>query len=194
MDLTTDETPDRSAERERATEVRRLRRLLKDIADLAQHASLTGSLQGGVRTATRRYNTVITRLESLNVTSPGLFSALGDDTTFDELGVEASLLAGYLKEDEQPADERGGNKSGNNSAPFINIVGDLGSLHGLEELKDLGKQIRESLPEWMRNRTAPPGVPEDVPTPPMPPTSPAAAPRRAGDVPQPMPDLSDINR
>ena len=192
MNPTTDETPDRAAELEKATEVRRLRRLLKDIADLANHASLTGSLQGGVRTATRRYNTVIARLETLNVTSPGLFTALGDDTTFDELGVEASLLAGYLKEDEQPPAERGGN---NSSAPFINIVGDLGSLHGLEELKDLGKQIRESLPEWMRNRTAPPGLPEDVPTPPVPPTPPTPPTSgRAGDVPQPMPDLSGINR
>jgi hypothetical protein len=186
--------PDRSAELEKATEVRRLRRLLKDIADLAQHASLTGSLQGGVRTATRRYNTVIARLETLNITSPGLFTALGDDTTFDELGVEASLLAGYLKEDEQAADERSGNKSGNNSAPFINIVGDLGSLHGLEELKDLGKQIRESLPEWMRNRSAPPGLPEEAPTPPTPPAPPTPPTGRAGDVPQPMPDLSGINR
>ncbi len=194
MNPTTDEMVERSAEREKATEVRRLRRLLKDIGDLAQHASLTGSLQGGAATAVRRYNAVVRRLTELGAISPGLFSPISDESSFDELGVEATLLSGYLKEDEPPANERGGNKSGNNSAPFINIVGPLGSMEGMDQLKDLGKVIRDSLPEWVKNRTAPPGLPEDVPAPPTPPTPPTPPAGRAGDVPQPMPDLSGINR
>lgn len=183
-----------SEQQDKATEVRRLRRLLKDIADLAQNASLTGSLQGGARTATRRYNTVVERLDTLGVTSPGLFTTLADDAPFDEIGVEATLLAGYLKEDEAPAGA--GNASGNN-APFINIGGDLGSLKGLGELKDLGKMIRESLPEWMRKEDAAPAAEATAPTPPtppVPPTPPTPPTGRAGDVPQPMPDLSGISR
>jgi len=32
------------------------------------------------------------------------------------------------------------------------IVGSLNGLQGLEELKDLGRTIRESLPEWLREK------------------------------------------
>jgi hypothetical protein len=191
---------------DRAAEVRRLRRLLKDIAELAQHASLTGSLQGGARTAARRYNQVVLRLEQLGLASPGLFSTLpGDEVSFDEIGVEATLLAGYLKEDEAPASGPG------HTAPIINISGDLhgplGGIEGLNDLKDLGRVIRESLPEWLRSHAPPaPPTPPTPPTPPEPPTPAAsgfafhantsgANPNPAPDPrPQPMPDLNAANR
>jgi hypothetical protein len=139
MNPMTNDNPAPSTEgqqNDRATEVRRLRRLLKDIAELAQNASLTGSLQGGARTAARRYNQVVARLEQLGVASPGLFAPLAENVSFDEIGVEATLLAGYLKEDEAPVHP--GHASHNQHAPFINIVGPLGGMEGLGDLKDLG--------------------------------------------------------
>ncbi len=199
------------AQNDRAAEVRRLRRLLKDIAELAQNASLTGSLQGGARTAVRRYNQVVLRLEQLGLASPGLFAPLPDDVSFDEIGVEATLLAGYLKEDEAPTGAgHPSHGSHNQSAPFINIVGPLGGMEGLNDLKDLGRVIRESLPEWLRSHAPPaPPTPPTPPTPPEPPTSPAtgfafhtntssgggADPNPAPEPrPQPMPDLNAANR
>lgn len=165
------------------TEIRRLRRLLKEIADLAQHASLTDSLKQGARSAVQRYNQVLTRLEALDVVSPGLFQPLPADASFDEVGVDSKLLAGYLEEDEE---EAGGSK-GQQGGPNI-IVGSLNGLQGLEELKDLGRQIRESLPDWIRERTGRGEAPSNPPQP---------APEAASPSPQPQPQpepMPDFNR
>jgi hypothetical protein len=181
-------TEAQDAQNEKAAEVRRLRRLIKDIAELAQHASLTGALQGGASTAARRYNRVVARLEEIGVASPGMFDPLPENTSFDEIGVEATLLAGYLKDDEGPARAGGGN-----GPASINIIGGtLGDLEGLEELKSLGRMIRENLPDWMRGRAAGGGEGQPGPGAPggSPPPGSFGARPTPDPAPEPMPDLA----
>src|SRR5688500_4799863 len=100
------DTPNETAEDNRQMEIRRLHRLLREIADLAHHASITGSLQGGARSAVRPYNMALQRLGTLGISAGDLFQPLPEDTGFDELGVDCRLLAGYLKEDVQQDEER----------------------------------------------------------------------------------------
>jgi hypothetical protein len=119
-------------------EIRRLRRLLREIADLAQHSSLTGSLQNGAPSAVRRYNAVLSQLEQQGMVPDGLFQPLADGTGFDELGVESALLAGYLKEFTEDTPKP---TPSNHNSPVFNIG--MNGLKDLEALRDLGKVIRE---------------------------------------------------
>lgn len=80
-------------------ELRRLRGMLEELGGLAEHASLTGSLEHGAPAAVRRYNAILQRLLELDAT-PGGFSPLGGEASFDELSVECKLLARSLKEDD----------------------------------------------------------------------------------------------
>ena len=164
------------------TEIRRLRRLLREIAELAEHASLTGSLSQGARSAIRRYNQIVTRLERLGIVSAGLFEALPEDASFDELGVDSKLLAGYLEADEEEVERA--HHRGPHGGPNI-IVGSLNGLQGLEELKDLGRTIRESLPDWLRERVAAREAERSAP--PTPPAPPAPPEREPDTAPIPMP-------
>ncbi len=60
---------------------------------------MTGSLSKGGRAAVRRYNAIVQYLEQTGFLPTGFFNPLPEDTTFDELGVESSLLASYIEED-----------------------------------------------------------------------------------------------
>ena len=145
-----------------ALELRRLRRMLKQMHSLSEHASLTGALSEGAMDAVQQYNRILRRLEELDVVTPGIFSMLPDDASFDRLGVLSKLLEGYLAEEfnDAPTNREGGGHK-------IIIGSNLGEINGLEELKDLGRIIRENLPDFLRKRTEPP-----PPTPPIPPTPP----------------------
>ncbi len=138
---------------ENRSEIRRMRRLLREIAELAQHSSMTGSLSGGGPSAIRRYNAIVAHLEQKGITPPGFFQPVPEGASFDELGVESSLLAGYLKEVEAEADESmpppppGG--------PHGNVVIGLGGLKELQELKEFGKMFRENFwTEWKRGHSS----------------------------------------
>ncbi len=133
-------------------EVRRLAKLLKGIAEMAEGASISGSLSGGATGAVRKYNAVVQRLVSLEVITSGLFQPLAEGASFDEVGVESGLLARYLKDFDQD-EERWGWKS--SCGPDNNVVVSLGGLKDLKDLndlRDLGRVIREQLPGWMRGK------------------------------------------
>ena len=177
---------------ENAVEVRRLRRLLKEIGDLAQSASLTGSLSKGAPAAVRRYNQVVTRLEALGVASGGLFQPLNEESTFDELGVESTLLASYLEE-EAPAGPFAGHQTVNGPLFDSLHVGNLGSLEGL---KDIGRIIREQMEmnQALRQRESAAGEATAGGPPPSPPEPhhAGAEPGAPEAVPEPMPDLRPV--
>lgn len=129
-------------------ELRSYYRMLREIAELAQEATMTGALQEGSRAGVRRYNSVVRQLESSGVTPAGMFEPLPENTEFAELGVESRLLAGYIKERQQePAPPQP-----SNHGPSGNIIVGLGGLKELVELKDLGRLVRQHLPEWMQGR------------------------------------------
>ncbi len=154
-------------------EVAQLRRLLHRMADLAEHASQTGSFKGGAQGSVRRYNAVVERLEDLEAVPEDVFQKLDeDDANFDELGAEARLLEEYLEDEEQrTADPAAGPKKMDMQmivglAPFMDKqelaallraamsqqkTMNPGLLVGLApfiDRQDLGRIVRERMPEW----------------------------------------------
>jgi hypothetical protein len=124
-------------------EIRRIRRLLRETVRLAEHASLTGSLDKGSKIAIRQYNHIREHLQDIGAIPDSLFQELDEDeATFDELGIVCGMLEGYLvEEEEQP-------EPGGKSSPKLQ-VGMVG-LKELEDLKEIGKVIREGLPDFLR--------------------------------------------
>lgn len=142
-------------------EIQRLRRLLNDLVQLAEHSSLTGVFSEGAPRAVRRYNAVLQQLESAGAVPKGLFELLDENATFDEMGVDSKLLMGYLASD-SPNDHR------EHHERRRIMIGGI-DAEDLADLKDLGRTIRENLPTWMRGT---PPVPPSPPSPPQAPVSP----------------------
>lgn len=94
-------------------ELRRICSLLQELADLAEHASLTGALEGGSRRAARRYNAIVEHLEEREIIPEGVFQPLDEDQDgYDAVGIESKLLLGYIREEREEGDEEPG------AAPF----------------------------------------------------------------------------
>ena len=136
-------------------DLRRIRRVLRETARLAREGSLTGSLQGGMRNAVRQYNQILRFLEERGAVPAGFFLAIPEDANFDEVGIAAAQLAGYLADDgpESGWEPGHGRHRGGPNNISINVSG----IKELEELKDLGRVVRENLPEWLRGEHGPPG-------------------------------------
>lgn len=129
-----------------SVELHRIYRMLRELAELAEHASITGFLQQGKRSAIQRYNGILAHLERSGLVPDGLFQALGDDAEFDQLNIESKLLAGFIEEDAREA--RRGKRN--------DIEGVLEEVQQLQELKE---SLRESMPELLERRG---GVKEEV--------------------------------
>jgi len=72
--------------------------MLREIADLAENASLTGSLSTGAPRAVQRYNAVLRQLVESGDVPKGIFDELNVETAdFGQFGVDARLLASYIK-------------------------------------------------------------------------------------------------
>ena len=125
-------------------EMKRMIRLLESIAKIAQDASLTGMLEEGQKASLKQYNAILAWLKEIEEIPDALFPPLEEDASFgvsfDEIGVACKQLVAYLKEEEEPAKARP-----REAAPFGGNIIQIG-----DDLKDLGKLIRDSLPEWMR--------------------------------------------
>ncbi len=130
---------------ETALEIRRMRRILKQMHRVAEHSSLTGALTEGATDAVTQYNLILTHLADRGVLSGiavSLFPPLPPDASFDRLGVASRLLEGYLEEELT------------GSAPVGNGQGDIifSNHAGLQEIQDLGRMVRENLPDFLRRR------------------------------------------
>lgn len=81
-------------------ELRKIRRLLQSLLEIAEESSLTGVFSGGAESAVRRYNAILEHLEDHGHLPDDVFEPLPTDQTgFDRLGIEIKLLLGYLEED-----------------------------------------------------------------------------------------------
>lgn len=84
----------------RNTEHERLRKVLHTIGRQAQHASLTGALEGGETRSARQYNHIVrTFLHEGVLDDPvyrATFTPLPDDAGYDAICVSAGLLEGCL--------------------------------------------------------------------------------------------------
>jgi len=164
-------------------------KLLKEIASMAEEASLTGSMEGGAARTVQRYNATLNTLRQKGVVPEGLFSALPENAAFGEVGVEAKMLVGYLKgvddggDDDEPHKHK--NKRGDLSiltrlAPFVdskdlrdlisqystqNMTLDPDTLAQLAPFLDresLGQLIQQHMIPHLRPMT--PADPEPAPT------------------------------
>lgn len=66
--------------------------ILREIADLCEHVTLTGALKGGREALVARYNQVLAKLVREGRVEDGLFLPLGPEASFDVIGVEARML------------------------------------------------------------------------------------------------------
>ncbi|HLK15115.1 MAG TPA: hypothetical protein VKT78_09940 [Fimbriimonadaceae bacterium] len=117
-------------------DTRACKRLLNEIADLCDHASLTGSMSTGARRVVERYNSVLRRLEESGQVPAGLFGAVPETADFGEIGVEARMLAGYLRGDDKF-------RHGNGREDGRSVIVRLAPFIGQSELKELVIQQAE---------------------------------------------------
>ncbi|MFI5386662.1 MAG: hypothetical protein ACHQ50_11140 [Fimbriimonadales bacterium] len=163
-----------------------MRRMLREIADLAENASLTGGMSSGTSRAVQRYNAVLRQLVESGAVPKGVFEELNVETTdYGQLAVDARLLASYLKGQESDC----GSSRGEASvlirlAPFIrgedlaalvrdhiaqgahinsHVITALAPFLGSDQL---GQLVREHM-------IADAAAPANGVTPPTPPTPPA---------------------
>ena len=80
--------------------------MLKEIADLSENASLTGSLSGGASHTARRFNSCLRQLRTMGAVPDGMFDEIPEETAqFAQIGVDARLLASYIRDQGHENDE-----------------------------------------------------------------------------------------
>lgn len=117
-------------------EIRSCVSLLREIAEICEHASLTGSLSGGSGRTAGRYNTTLERLVQLGAVPEGFFQPVPESTGYGEIGVEARMLAAYATKG-RDGEKR---KRGRSDEPSI-----LMRLAPFVDAADLGVMVREHL-------------------------------------------------
>lgn len=121
------------------TQLEAVRRMLRELSEMCENASLTGALSGGAAHATARYNRMLETLEAEAAVPPGMFSRLDEQSTgFGQLAVETRLLLASLKDEEDEEEGRHGRRGRRG----------LGALIGLApflDRDDLEKLVRERL-------------------------------------------------
>ncbi len=168
-------------------DIKACRRLLSEIGDLCEHASLTGSMSSGAARTAERYNTVLERLVGAGIVDAGMFSAVPATANFDEVGVEAKMLAGYLPGDKnkQRDHDHGDRSMIVRLAPFIGqselneLVRDHAKMGGLDInllsslAPFLGQEYLSGLVRENLLKSAEPSVPVSPAAPPAPQVTPA---------------------
>jgi len=112
-----------------------IRRLLHEISQLCEHATLTGSLSGGAARTVGRYNAILTKLIEDGVVKEGLFAPLPDTAEYGEVGVEARMLASYVRIGEKDKER--------NQGPHD--PGILMRLAPFVDSRDLSSLVREQM-------------------------------------------------
>ena len=74
---------------------------VRELAKLAEHASLTGTLDEGRERAIDRYNWSLSKLEEAGSIPKGMYQQLGNSATYSELAVEARLLGASASQEEE---------------------------------------------------------------------------------------------
>lgn len=173
-----------------SNEIAACQSLLREIAELCENASLTGSLSGGAGRVGQRYNALLGRLTAQGAVPQDLFSPIPEGAGYGEIGVEARMLAGYLKQ-EKKKDKRSGDPGILvRLAPFVsredlaNLIRqhweqgtgvDMDTITHLAPFlaqEDLGKLLSSHFQAHVASEKPEP------PTPPAPPAAPAEAPTR----------------
>ncbi len=110
------------------------RRILDELAEAAEHASLTGSMRGGERSAAQTYNRVLATFERQGILPDGMFEPIDESNVeYGHLGIQCRLLraATHQKKEER---RREGMESVVALAPFLDSA-------------DLSRLVRERMGE-----------------------------------------------
>src|SRR5207249_2829174 len=93
----------------------------------------------------QQYNAVLRHLEQSGTVPSGFFPPLSEEATFDEVGVAAGQLAGYIDDNGEPEGKKERERIYGSHNVSINVGGG-------KDLKEIGELIREHLPEWLRGK------------------------------------------
>ena len=124
-------------------EIRGIMRMLDSIAKTAEQTSLTGAFAEGKGIAIRQYNAILKRLSEMGKIPEGLFPELGEDASFDEVGIACKQLVNYL-EGTMEAEERKERKMGVEGRDYA-ATGDIDDIFIV-----VGDMLRE-LGDWLRS-------------------------------------------
>jgi hypothetical protein len=154
------ENKENNAAKKSLKSLKKAKRMLKELYSVVEHASLTGAFRHGGAAAAQGYNQILTfvRSQEMDTELTGMFSPLPEDTSYDTVAVATRLLLGYVEgeiEDAKDNDEESDSK--------VNILlGNAGSrihlskgnkhidLEDLGTIKDIGKIIRDNLPNFIK--------------------------------------------
>lgn len=105
---------------EQRNEIRRMKRLLEKMAEMAEHVEQTGSFESGIQNSVKRYNTIVEHLEDRGILAEDLFPELDEDSDSGQLGAEAKLLADYLSDviEEETEENKGEEETNGVEARF----------------------------------------------------------------------------
>jgi len=121
-------------------EPRSIYRMLREMGDLAEHSSLTGSLSSGASQLAERYNRILELVTRQELVPTGMFSPVStNQADYGSIGVESRMLAAYLsgsKERMREEDEYDYSEV-MQLAPFL-------------KSSDLGEMIREIITQGNR--------------------------------------------
>jgi hypothetical protein len=134
--------------REPEAELRRIVRMLEKTAQMAEHASLTGTLAGGQAYAVRSYNSILKHLTDTGEVPAALFPPLPEEASIDEVGIASTQLAGYLQAGLSESVAGAAGKDAGMKLGDGNVFFNIGSLD------EIAATIRENLPEWLRGKRA----------------------------------------
>jgi len=130
------------------TQLHIFKNLLRELAELAEHASLTGAMSGGEKSAVRRYNQALATLQDEGVVPRGLFAELPADTQYGELAVECKLLLASIKGDDDESDWKSKGKRKRREGDFDYHV--LMGLAPFTRGEDLAKLVENEIKKGAR--------------------------------------------
>ena len=145
-------------ERERETqsnkEVRRLLNVLRRMARTARMNQWTGVKENADSYSIEQYNRILERFNSLEGTgTPGLFTPLPDDATWNMLSNACRDLAAYHEDETNTSFKKGWNGVWTDAHTGI-WIDKTAFKHGFPaEVHELSHFVREKIAEWQdRNR------------------------------------------
>lgn len=112
--------------------IKAMLKVLGELADMSEHATLTGAMGSGLARAVDRYNSVLRELAQQGAVPKDMFAPLPVDATFGDLAVDARLLRAYIKE----GSENGCGGSGR-FAPEKNLILRLAPFADSSDLREL---------------------------------------------------------
>lgn len=162
-------------------EIEIARRVLAELAEMTEHASLTHSLRGGEKSAVQAYNRVLSTLGAAGHVPQGMFEPLAaEGAEYGEIGVQCRLLMAVTGKKKPKAKDDESMGAVIALAPFLDsndlaqmVRERMGSLDGMPDgfLVALAPFLDSSmLGDLVRRNMKVPPAPPTAPVPPVAPT------------------------